>query len=294
MSDKIYYRVGGHVFALEMPRGLLSEKELGHYAPFLTTAHGVEELLFTLSLTDSPVGLPCGEDEIIRIDDENGRMELYGVASGGIAVHLSTPVGTECARIGIGPGYRYASALITGTSAERRYALDTVLMLLYAFASAPLHTLLFHASVVEYAGRGYLFLGKSGTGKSTHSRLWLENIPGVRLLNDDNPVIRISRGEVRVYGSPWSGKTPCYLDRSLPVGAIVRLSQGPRNEITRLPSVRAYAALLPSCSYMKWDSVMGACVHRTLAQIVGGISVYGMACLPDCEAARMCKETVTS
>ena len=56
-----------------------------------------------------------------------------------------------------------------------------------------------------------MLLGKSGTGKSTHSRLWLKYIPDTKLLNDDNPAVRImDNNTIMIYGTPWSGKTPCY------------------------------------------------------------------------------------
>ena len=99
-----------------------------------------------------------------------------------------------------------------------------------------------------------MFLGHSGTGKSTHSSLWLKYIQGTALVNDDNPVVRVLEdGEVRVYGSPWSGKTPCYRNVSYPVGAIVKLDQAPYNEIQPLKGIRAYAAVVPSISGTHWN-----------------------------------------
>ena len=84
-------------------------------------------------------------------------------------------------------------------------------MLCYAFAGAYEQTLLVHASVPQIGTTAFLFQGLSGTGKSTHSQLWRTHIPQVELLNDDNPVVRITAdGRISVWGTPWSGKTPCY------------------------------------------------------------------------------------
>lgn len=111
-----------------------------------------------------------------------------------------------------------------------------------------------HASVTENKGFAYLFLGKSGTGKSTHSSLWLKYIANSELLNDDNPAVRcFPDGRIIVYGTPWSGKTPCYRNKSLPVGAFVRLQQHPQNEIQEEPKIKAFASILSSCSTMIWD-----------------------------------------
>ena len=107
-----------------------------------------------------------------------------------------------------------------------------------------------------------MFLGRSGTGKSTHSRLWLESIEGTELLNDDNPVIRVTDGQAFIYGTPWSGKTPCYKNEVLPLKAVVRLSQAPHNKIERLSPLQSYASLMPACSCMRWDRPSVDALHK--------------------------------
>ena len=98
-------------------------------------------------------------------------------------------------------------------------------MLAYAFATGGRQTLLIHASLVRHQGRGYAFVAKSGTGKSTQVAMWLRCIPGCDLMNDDNPVVRVIDGEVMIYGSPWSGKTPCYRQVKAPPGAITQIDR---------------------------------------------------------------------
>lgn len=107
------------------------------------------------------------------------------------------------------------------------------LWIMFGIAISP-EAIAIHSSTIECEGRAVLFLGESGTGKSTHTRLWQEHIPGARLLNDDSPIIRMYQGQATAFGSPWSGKTPCYRNISRPIAGIVRLSQAPANEITRL------------------------------------------------------------
>ncbi len=176
---------------------------------------------------------------------------------------------------------------------DNAFGLNNALMLLYAFASAHLGALEMHASVVMQEGKGYLFLGKSGTGKSTHSRLWLQHIPGSELLNDDNPILRLMPdGSARVFGSPWSGKTPCYKAQDVPVGAVVRLSQAPRNEITRLPLVQAYASLMASASAFRPLKDLADGWHRTLEGLAAVVPCYHLDCLPDQAAAELCYKTI--
>ena len=105
-----------------------------------------------------------------------------------------------------------------------KFSIDSGLMVMYALSTANKSTLLFHSSVVMEKGYAYMFLGKSGTGKSTHSQQWLEAIKGAMLLNDDNPVVRAyPGGRIYVYGSPWSGKTHCYKNDYGTLGGIVML-----------------------------------------------------------------------
>ena len=174
------------------------------------------------------------------------------------------------------------------------FALNNSLMLLYAFATAGLGVLEMHSSVVMKDGKGYLFLGKSGTGKSTHSKLWLTHIPGTELLNDDNPILRLMPdGTARVFGSPWSGKTPCYKVQDVPAGAVVRLSQAPYNKITRLPLVQAYASLMASASAFRPIQELADGWHRTLEGLAAILPCYHLDCLPDQDAAELCYKTVT-
>jgi hypothetical protein len=173
------------------------------------------------------------------------------------------------------------------------FALSNALMLLYTFRTSPYDTLLVHASVTAADGNGYMFLGRSGTGKSTHSRLWLENIDGATLLNDDNPVVRVKDDEVFVYGTPWSGKTPCYKNSCLPLKAFVRLSQSPYNKMEKLAVLNSYASLLPSCSCMRWDRNSTDNLHCTVEKVVSRVGGWHLECRPDAEAAFLCHKQIT-
>ena len=150
-----------------------------------------------------------------------------------------------------------------------------------------------HSSVIVCHDEAVLFLGESGTGKSTHTRLWRENIEGVQLLNDDSPFIGIRDGKVIAYGSPWSGKTPCYKNESYPIRAIVRLSQAPHNKIYRLRKMQAIGALLPSLPpAFLFDAELEDAVMNILSAVVGGVPMYHLECLPDAAAAQLSHDTV--
>ena len=150
-----------------------------------------------------------------------------------------------------------------------------------------------HSSAIVCNGRAVLFLGESGTGKSTHTRLWRENIDGAVLLNDDSPFIGFVDGRATAFGAPWSGKTPCYKQEQYPIAAIVRLSQAPHNVIRPLRSVHAIGALLPSLTpAFGYDEELQDRMLATLSKIISQVPVYHLECLPDAAAARLSYDTV--
>lgn len=169
-------------------------------------------------------------------------------------------------------------------------------MLRIAFAQAILRRdgISIHASAVAADGKAWLFLGKSGTGKSTHARLWLRNIPGSRLLNDDNPAVRLVDGKAVAFGTPWSGKTPCYRNESAPIGGIVRLVQGDADIFTEKDEVAALVALLPSCSVVHSDAALQSLLCDTLARLIELVPVGELKCLPDNESAIICYNNLKS
>lgn len=160
-------------------------------------------------------------------------------------------------------------------------------------ATSKHHTAAIHSSVIVVDNEAIMFLGESGTGKSTHTRLWRENIKGATLLNDDSPFLRIVEGKAIAYGSPWSGKTPCYKNESYPLRAIVRLSQAPHNAMRRLRGAQAIGALLPSMPpAFAFDKELEERMIDILSATMADVAVYHLECLPNAEAAHLSYNTV--
>ena len=88
-----------------------------------------------------------------------------------------------------------------------------------------------HASSIVYNNTGLAFSAVSGTGKSTHTGLWLKNYPGTAILNDDNPVMRFVDGKWNIYGTPWAGTTGINKNLSVPLKALVFLERSENNTI---------------------------------------------------------------
>ena len=259
------------------------------------------------------------EDGAVRLQDAEtaiGRPEglsVIGYRSGGwlfrVAMVANAPI---CCEMECSENFTEGVLYIMPDCQDVRFCIDNALMLLYAFRTAPLMTLEMHAAVVVKADRcavrcqtaalldrpnglidqqelGYLFLGHSGTGKSTHARQWLAAFDDAWLLNDDNPILRVMEdGEVRVYGSPWSGKTPCYNNAYARVGGIVKLSQAPHNKMRILSLPEAYAYMLSSASGLKMDRQMADYIYESIKHVITHVKCYHMECLPNTEAAEVC------
>lgn len=169
-----------------------------------------------------------------------------------------------------------------------RKALEDFIMISFIYSSASCGTVLIHASSVAVGAEGVVFTGPSGIGKSTHSRLWLRHVEGSRLLNDDQPALRVMPGgEVFVCGTPWSGKTSCYRNERARLKAVFRMRQAGCNRAVRLGGVEAFCALIDNTSLIRSDRDSFAQISGTLADIAGKVPVYDFHNRPEAEAAAM-------
>lgn len=294
-----HYIVAGHRFSLDMPDSTPLWGNLDNYSPFEVPVGG--EPLFSLSLVKSADMGPIEREVVYDTPAEESlepRMEIYRNKVGGPYTWLFEMAPVQkmkiCVRLQANEDFSRARVAVSNENNIGAFGINNALMLLFAFTTAPYDTLEMHSSVTRCGGRGYMFLGRSGTGKSTHSSLWIKYIPGCDLLNDDNPVIRIDEdGTAKVYGTPWSGKTPCYKNEVVPIGAIVKLNQYKENRIHRCSLLEAYSIIFPSCSGFRSIERIADGLHATIEKLALNVPCYMLDCLPDEGAAQLCHDTVT-
>ena len=285
MAKTKYYKVADVVFAVT---AIDNDFELmKNYEPFVVPDGKQESSVFKLTVNE---GDAITYTEEMRQDDE-GQTIVCGKTSDCCQVFEFIWANETAGWLQCPQDYSQATLVVTGR--YRKLAIDNALMILFALATAGHGVALFHSSTVSYSGKAYMFLGVSGTGKSTHSSLWLKHIEGTELLNDDNPVVRVGDdGKATVYGTPWSGKTPCYRNLSYPLGGIVLLSQAPYNKIHRLSGIHAYVALVPSISGKRWDKRIADGLHQTENALAMNVPTWHLECLPDEAAAQLCHKTI--
>ena len=136
--------------------------------------------------------------------------------------------------------------------------------------------MMLHSSCVQYKGKAYLFSAPSGTGKSTHTHLWLKYLDGCRIINDDKPAIRIIDGVAYAFGTPWSGKTDENINEGVPIGGICFLSRG-ENKIKRIPGIAALKPFMDQTVRPRNKELMNNMLE-TLNIILSKVPIYQMTC----------------
>lgn len=289
------YKVAEHRFSIEADKdSFLWEVMEECYGPFKVDGNG-EDMLFTVEVKDS---IDHDGGTLMYSDHERAQegfisLDVFKQESGFLFL-LTQPGGTEPnGRLFISDDYSFSEMSLHGSKIEQWLTFNAAVDFCFLLATACHKTLLTHSSAIVYEGKAYLFLGKSGTGKSTHSRMWLSAIEGSVLMNDDHPVIRVGEDGIPVaYGSPWSGKTHCYKNMSAPLGGIVRISRAPHNRAVRQMPIQAYASLMTSCSGMTWVKELADGKDKALQAVVSRVPCWVMECLPDEDAARVCCKSV--
>ena len=147
-------------------------------------------------------------------------------------------------------------------------------------------TFLFHGSAVAADAQAYIFTAKSGTGKSTHARLW-RDLLGDRavMVNDDKPLIRVhADGSATVYGTPWDGKHRLSSNIAVPVRAICILERSPENHIREITKAEALPMLIQQ-TYRPADP---AALAKTLTLLDWlNVKLYRLGCNMDISAAEL-------
>ena len=152
---------------------------------------------------------------------------------------------------------------------------------------------LFHGSAICVDGRTYIFTAPSGTGKSTHSRLWRELLTDhdVVMVNDDKPFLKVEEGRVTAYGSPWMGKEQLGCNMSAPVEAICYISQGTKNVI-RVATPEEMYPIFYEQSLRPFDKEGTENYLHTLDVLTRSVRLYKLECDISLDAARLSYETM--
>lgn len=148
-----------------------------------------------------------------------------------------------------------------------------------------------HSSLVDYKGRGLMFLGPSGIGKTTQAELW-NKYRDALIINGDVVFVQETPDAFLGWGTPWHGSSPYCENANVPVRAMIVLKQAEENSIRELTGFEKVTAVSESVFYPRWlEGGMELCLE-TLDHLLTAVPVYELRCRPDEDAVRITEEAV--
>lgn len=284
MLFSLFYNIADYHICLRTTSVQNTRTILPTFEPFFCDASADSEPLFILE-GNCAVSLPSDDYLVVKRESGEGEARIYRK---GNQWFVYRRIRHLIYHFMASEHWDKMYTDMTLTERQETPILSSMIAGLFGLTAARYGIIKMHASVIELKGEALLFLGVSGTGKSTHSRLWKQYVKGATLLNDDEPIVRIfPHGEVLVYGSPWSGKTPCYRNASARIKGFVHLRQHKENVLTLLSPLEALSSLLISTSLFRPDAKSDTLIEDTVCRIINQVPVYRLDCRPDEEAVRL-------
>lgn len=148
-----------------------------------------------------------------------------------------------------------------------------------------------HSSAVVVDGRAYLFSADPGTGKSTHTQLWLHEFDGAYILNDDKPALRREADGWFAYGTPWSGKTDWNVPERVALGGIALVERGETNTIVPCGGSEAVRGLMKQVNRPK-AAEYRIRLMELMDKLIAETPVWKLRCNMQPEAAHVAYEAM--
>lgn len=291
-----FYSIGGLGLSVDITEGQHNTIDLvPSMHPFEVAKEACPDVVLSIKVDDNTLPLDTDEQTLIRdFDTGNGKIRVDRMSDGTYQFICRDIAGRRCALIILPSDFSVVRCALRGNRSMRTFGFTNVLMLSYAYRSSFFSTLLIHASTIRYRNHAFAFTAKSGTGKSTHVAQWLSNIEECDMINDDNPIIRIEGDDVFLYGSPWSGKTPCYRPQRVRLGTVALIRRAKENKCTPMNKIEALSVLLTSCSSMRWEGQLNDNIYDSFSKLLSLRTMYSMECLPNAEAAQTACRVMTA
>lgn len=269
------YSVAGLDFCIECEH--LRTSFFNNYAPFRIESNLGSPLLFKMVFRKLP---PMRNLPFRIYRTERGEYHIY-ISDDRCDVVYRLTGSTKVYRLSTNRKWSYIEVDMGFEEINDYIVLNDFIMFSFIYSAAFHQTVLLHASCIMYGEYGVAFMGTSGVGKSTHSQLWINNVEGATLLNDDQPAVRFVNEKVCVFGTPWSGKTPCYRNKQVELKAIYTMEQALENEIRRISPLVFFQQLLSSCSMIREDELTFDKITITLSAIVKNVQAFHFKNKPD-------------
>lgn len=295
MLRSVFFNIADHILLVKAPSNFPLMNSLPSFIDFVINDTRVDPLIEVNIVYDIAPDF-LGESKVLS---ENSDVWGEGFRFEETDSYYITSMNNETTNANISmvssKEFKKSTIYLADSDTTQQTLISWFLMVAFGQSVLPYQTVLIHASVVEREqNEAYGFLGKSGTGKSTHSQLWINYLDGFSLLNDDNPAIRIFNGnEAFIYGTPWSGKTKCYRDLKIRLKGLVRLQQAEVNQFQIKKNMQSLLMILPSCSAIRWNRKLFNNMVDTISTLINIVPVGTMDCLINEDAANICYNGIT-
>lgn len=212
--------------------------------------------------------------------------KLYRYADRYYYVHHDT-ANRPCLIYSVDDSWTDISVVLDRTGTYGRYAFEYLGKIIpYSFLR--FQALIFHGTLLEYGGKGIILAAPSGTGKTTHAHIWRDSYRAL-ILNGDRSLCRKKNGNWTGYGMPWCGSSGEYINREVPVRAIVVLQQWGANEVLRMPAAQGFQIIYENLLLPAWNKQE---IDRGLDlfdDMLSKTPVFLLRCRPEKEAADLLK-----
>lgn len=176
------------------------------------------------------------------------------------------------------------------TKTNGRYAFE-YLGKIFSYSVLNYGGLVLHGVLMEYNGKGIIISAPSGTGKTTHARMW-RDIHNVLIINGDRALCSIENEKWTGYGMPWCGTSGEYINRKVPIEAIVVIEQDEENGVERLSPIEGFIHMMPNLTAPTWEESLMTKGIDQLKDMVENIPVFKLKCKPDEEAVEALKKEI--
>ncbi len=210
----------------------------------------------------------------------------------GIEFFTITQMGTHCLKMGndimlVSSDWSIGKVI----QIEQKENLDLFLLQMFYAQAVKKNMVLFHSSLIDWNGKGIMFLGPSGIGKTTQAELW-NRYRDALIINGDAVFVQETADGFLGWGTPWHGSSPYCENTSVPVAVMVVLKQAKENSIRELTGFEKVTEVSNSVFYPQWlEGGMELCLE-TLDHLLKKIPVYELSCRPDEDAVRLTEQVV--
>ena len=153
------------------------------------------------------------------------------------------------------------------------------------------HAIELHSSLVDIHGKGIMFLGPSGIGKTTQAELWMK-YREAEIVNGDMVFVKQELDRFLGCGSPWHGSSPYCLNKQVPLSALIVLKQSNENSIRRLTGFEMVSNVMNNVFFPTWYKEGHEAACKTLDALLNVVPVYELSCRPDEDAVRLTEKTI--